>query len=107
MSRTSRTDSQIGTDFHRVEVLVHNALDDAGAVVVEKARAGLTKARYELVQSLGKEIKSSAEAGRGPVVSYQANLVEVIHDLLFSGLARDELVLNYLINLFLENIFWS
>ena len=68
MSRTSRADSQIGTDFHRVEVLVHNALDDAGAVVVEKARAGLTEARYELVQSLGMEIKSSVEAGWDSVI---------------------------------------
>ena len=95
MTRTSRADSQIGADFLRVEVLVHNALDDARAVVVEKARAGLTKARYELIQSLGKEIKSSAEAGLDPVVSYQANLVEEIHDFLFGGLARDELILNH------------
>ena len=99
--KRSGAKSEFGADLSGVEVLVDDALDDAGAVVVEKARAGLTKARYELVQSLGKEIKSSAEAGRGPVVSYQANLVEVIHDFLFSGLARDELVLNYLINLLL------
>ena len=57
-TRTLRAEAKIGTDFLRVEVFVHNALDDAGTVVVQKAGAGLTEARYELVQSLGKEIKS-------------------------------------------------
>ena len=94
MSRTSRTDSQIGTDFLWIEVLVDNALDDAGTVVVQKAGAGLTEARYELVQSLGKEIKSWC----GYHLTYQANLIEKIHDFLFSCLVRDEFVLNYLIN---------
>ena len=61
MTRTSRAETKIGTDFLWVEVLVHNALDDPGTVVVQKPRAGLAKARYELVQSLGKEIKSCGE----------------------------------------------
>ena len=61
MSRTSRAETKIGTDFQWVEVLVDDALDDAGSVVVEKPGAGFPEARYELVQSLGKEIKSCGE----------------------------------------------
>ena len=87
-------EAKIGTDFLRVEVFVHNALDDAGAVVVQKAGAGLTEARYELVQSLGKEIKSWC----GYHLTYQANLIEKIHDFLLSCLVRGEFVLNYSIN---------
>lgn len=68
LARTSWADAKIGTDFLGVEVLVDNALDDAGAVVVQEARAGLTEARYELVQSLGMEIKSSVEAGWDSVI---------------------------------------
>ena len=59
MARTSWADAKIGTDFLGIEVLVDNALDDAGAVVVQEARAGLTEARYELVQSLGRKLKLS------------------------------------------------
>ena len=66
MTRTSRAQAKIGTDFQWVEVLVHDALDDAGSVVVEKPGAGLTEARYELVQGLGKEIKSCGESAAGP-----------------------------------------
>ena len=72
MARTSWADAKIGTDFLGVEVLVDNALDDAGAVVVQEARAGLTEARYELVQSLGKEITSCGEeAGTKVLVTRQ------------------------------------
>ena len=75
---------------------MHDALDDAGAVVVQKSRAGLAKARYELVQGLGKGIKSCGEqAGTLALGSYQADLIEEIHDFLLSGLVRDEFVLNY------------
>ena len=53
-----RAEVKHGTDFQRVEVLVDNGLNDAGTVVVKKARAGLTKARDELIQSLRNEISS-------------------------------------------------
>ena len=43
-----------------------DALDDAGSVVVEKPGACLPEARYELVQGLGKEIKSCGESAAGP-----------------------------------------
>ena len=95
LSRTSRAETKIGTDLLRVEVLVHDALDDAGSVVVEKPGAGLTEARYELVQGLGKEIKSCGEQTWSQAFFYQADLVEKIHDFLFSGIGRDEFVLNY------------
>ena len=75
-----------------------DALDDAGSVVVQKPGAGFTEARYELVQGLGKEIKSCGESAvLDPGVGYLADLIEKIQNFLFSGLGRDEFVLNYLV----------
>ena len=43
--KRSGAKSELGADLSGVEVLVDDALDDAGAVVIEEVRACLTKPR--------------------------------------------------------------
>ena len=49
----SRTGTEVGAYFSRVEVLVDDAFNDTRTVIIKKAGAGFTKSRYQLVQSLG------------------------------------------------------
>ena len=71
-----------------------NALNNSLSVVVKESRASLSKSRNQLVQGLE---RNRIENSNQPAKSYQANLIEEVHDLLFSCLVRDKLILNYVI----------
>ena len=75
-----------------------NTLNNSLSVVVKESRASLSKSRNQLVQGLKRNrIENSNQAAKQPFKSYQANLIEEVHDLLFSCLVRDKLILNYII----------
>ena len=94
----SRADAEICAYLLRVEVFVDNALNNSLSVVVKESRASLSKSRNQLVQGLERNrIENSNQAAKQPFKSYQANLIEEVHDLLFSCLVRDKLILNYII----------